>query len=189
MRSLKPDEAEELLVIARDALYQQVLSTSVRYEFPVHAILLEPAGAFVTLKKDGLLRGCMGRLLPNEPLFRVVSDCAVAAGLRDPRFEPVTADELGLLHIDVSVLGELQAIQSPDDVEIGKHGLVIRKGIFHGLLLPQVATEMRLDRERFLELTCRKAGLPSDAWKDGAVIEVFTADVYCSNPDQCHASA
>ncbi len=189
MRSLKHEEAEELLAIARDALCERLLSATIRDAAPVHAILLEPAGAFVTLKKDGLLRGCMGRLSPNEALSRVVSDCAIAAALRDPRFEPVTVDELGLLHIDVSVLGEMRAIQSFEEIEVGKHGLIIRKGGFQGLLLPQVATEMRLDCKRFLELTCRKAGLPSGAWKENAVIEVFTADVYCSNPDQCHASA
>jgi AmmeMemoRadiSam system protein A len=189
MRSLKHEEAEELLAIAMDALHRRLRSTTVRDAAPVHPILLEPAGAFVTLKKDGLLRGCMGRLLPNEPLFRVVSDCAVAAALRDPRFDPITADELSMLHIDVSVLGEMRMVQSPDEVEVGKHGLVVRKGGFQGLLLPQVATEMQLDRNRFLELTCRKAGLPSDAWRQDAIIEVFTADVYCSNPDQCHASA
>jgi len=189
MRSLNIEEGQELLKIAREALDERFLSRPGRTAAPAHDILLQPAGAFVTLKKQGCLRGCMGRLSPGEPLYRVVKECAIAAAVRDFRFDPVTADELHLLHIDVSVLGDLRVIESVDEIEIGKHGLVVRKGGFQGLLLPQVATEMQLDRERFLQLTCRKAGLPPDAWKDNAVIEVFTADVFCSDPDQCHVSA
>lgn len=190
MRSLKPEEGEELLTIAREALRQRVLSGKAgELQSPVHPILVEPSGAFVTLKKSGSLRGCIGHLFPEEPLYIVVSECAIAAALRDPRFSPVTVDELESLHIDVSVLGDMLTIQSPDEIQVGRHGLFIRKEGFQGLLLPQVAVEMGLDRSRFLELTCRKAGLPRDAWKENAVIEIFTADVYCSDPKECHASA
>jgi len=190
MRSLKHEEGEELVAIARRALYERIFcETSQALSPPVHPILLESAGAFVTLKKHRSLRGCIGRLFPEEPLFRVVSDCAISAALNDPRFDPVTADELDLLHIDVSVLGEMVTIQSDDEIQVGKHGLFIRKDGLQGLLLPQVAVEMSLDRFGFLELTCRKAGLPRNAWKEDAVIEVFTADIFCSDPNECHASA
>jgi AmmeMemoRadiSam system protein A len=141
--------------------------------------LLQPLGAFVTLKTaQGALRGCIGHLSPEVPLARTVARVAVAAALEDPRFGPVTRDELDALRLEVSVLSEHEPI-APEAVEVGRHGLMIRCHGKSGLLLPQVAPEHGLDREAFLAAVCRKAGLPRDAWRDPeCVLRGFTADVF-----------
>jgi AmmeMemoRadiSam system protein A len=141
--------------------------------------LLQPLGAFVTLKTaQGELRGCIGHLSPEVPLARTVARVAVAAALEDPRFGPVTRDELDTLRLEVSVLSEHEPI-APEAVEVGRHGLMIRCHGQSGLLLPQVAPEHGLDREAFLAAVCRKAGLPKDAWRDPACeLHGFTADVF-----------
>ena len=140
---------------------------------------VETAGAaFVTIHIKGALRGCIGQLGPNEPLPRVVRDCAIAACSADPRFDPVTPAELWELEIEVSLLGPLEPVASPEDVEIGRHGLVVEQGRQRGLLLPQVATEWKWDREVFLSQTCHKAGLARDAWMRGATLWRFEAEVF-----------
>lgn len=140
--------------------------------------LARPGGAFVTLHKHGDLRGCIGHVEASEPIGRVVPRCAVSAGASDPRFPPVTSSELDDLDIEISLLGPLESIAGPADVEIGRHGLVLERGWHRGLLLPQVATEWQWDAETFLAQTCRKAGLPIDAWKHGATIWRFEAEVF-----------
>jgi AmmeMemoRadiSam system protein A len=141
--------------------------------------LLQPLGAFVTLKTpDGELRGCIGHLSPEVPLAQTVTRVAVAAATEDPRFGPVTRDELDTLGVEVSVLSEYEPI-APDAVEVGRHGLVIRGHGKNGLLLPQVAPQHGFDREAFLAAVCLKAGLPKDAWRDPAcALFGFTADVF-----------
>ena len=134
-------------------------------------------GAFVSLHNRGDLRGCIGHIEANEPLGRVVSRCAVAACSTDPRFPPVTASELPHLDIELSLLGPLEAIAGPADIAVGRHGLVVEIGWRRGLLLPQVATEWQWDAETFLAHTCRKAGLPNDAWRKGAKMWRFEAEV------------
>jgi len=134
---------------------------------------------FVTVYKNGELRGCIGHVIARKPLIEAVSEMAEAAAFQDPRFTPVRRDELGDLKIEISVLTPLQKIQSPEEIEVGKHGLIIKQGGSMGLLLPQVATEYGWDRTAFLENTCRKAGLPRNAWKEkDAEIFVFSADVF-----------
>jgi len=133
--------------------------------------------AFVTLKHKENLRGCIGHLAPLDALYRTVAECAVAAATRDYRFNGVTAEELPDIELEISVLGPLEVIEDVGQIQVGVHGLLIEKGGCKGLLLPQVAVEHDLDRERFLELTCRKAGLPLDAWKRGATIRIFTAQI------------
>jgi AmmeMemoRadiSam system protein A len=141
-------------------------------------VAAQPGAAFVTIHRRGELRGCIGHLEADEPLGRVIWDCAVSACSADPRFPPVTASELPDLEIELSLLGALEPAKSPADIIIGRHGLVVERGRRRGLLLPQVATEWAWDRETFLAQTCHKAGLPRDAWKHGALIWRFEAEVF-----------
>lgn len=142
-------------------------------------------GAFVTIKRDERLRGCIGRPDPDEPLDEVVADAAVDAALYDPRVEPVRADELDDLIVTVSVLSNPEPLPAsdpsayPEHVEVGTHGLIVERGRARGLLLPQVAVDQGWDAEAFLDGTCQKAGVPHRAWRDGAVeIERFTGQVF-----------
>jgi uncharacterized protein len=145
---------------------------------PRSAIHVQPGGAFVTLHRDGALRGCIGHIEATEPQASVVARVAVAAATTDPRFPPVTASELGDLDLEISLLGPLEPIDGPEDIQIGRHGLVVEQGWKRGLLLPQVATEWKWDAETFLAHTCEKAALPRDAWKRGAKIWRFEAEVF-----------
>ncbi|HLX85788.1 MAG TPA: AmmeMemoRadiSam system protein A [Terriglobales bacterium] len=139
--------------------------------------LSEPRGIFTTLYLGGQLRGCVGYAMPVAPLYRAVAETACAAAFDDSRFVPVTKEEAPSLQIALSVLSRLFAIR-PECVEVGRHGLVISRGARRGLLLPQVPVENGWDRDTFLQQTCRKAGLPLDAWQTGATIEAFTAEVF-----------
>jgi hypothetical protein len=142
--------------------------------------LPEASGAFVTLKKDGELRGCIGTLECRGPLAEEVARAAVSAAREDPRFAPIGASELDDLQVEVSILGPLEPIDplDPEAIVIGRHGLVVEQGSRRGLLLPQVAIEWNMDRETFLARTCVKAGLPTDAWRTGAQVYRFAADVF-----------
>jgi AmmeMemoRadiSam system protein A len=166
-----------LLRIARDAIAAHVSGTPPGV--PGGAEVIDRlGGAFVTIHNRGELRGCIGHIEPNEPLGRVVTRCAVAACSTDPRFPAVTASELPHLDIELSLLGPLEPIAGPADIAIGRHGLVVEVGWRRGLLLPQVATEWQWDAETFLAHTCRKAGLPNDAWQKGAKMWRFEAEVF-----------
>ena len=168
------------LQIARDAIAAHVGAT------PAHAreapgatgVLERPGGAFVTLHNRGDLRGCIGHIEPTEPLGVVVPRCAVAACSSDPRFPHVAARELDEIDIEISLLGPLEPIAGPQDIEVGRHGLVVELGSRRGLLLPQVATEWRWNADTFLAQTCHKAGLAPDAWKQGAKLWRFEAEVF-----------
>lgn len=137
-------------------------------------------GAFVTLHTlEGQLRGCIGYVTPVAPLYRTVVENTVNAARRDPRFPPVKPSETSDIEIEISAMTPPREIDSIDEIEVGKHGLIINRGLMRGLLLPQVATEYGWDKETFLNHTCLKAGLPETAWKDDRVkIEVFSADVF-----------
>ena len=142
-------------------------------------ILTENRGAFVTINKKGQLRGCIGYIEGRGPLHKTVEEMAEAAAFRDPRFSPVKEKELPDLTIEISVLTPLRRITDVREIEVGKHGIYMRKGWYSGLLLPQVATEYGWDRQTFLEHTCNKAGLPSQAWKDkDTEIYIFSADIF-----------
>ena len=151
-----------------------------RPSMPAAADLPEASGVFVTLKKHGELRGCIGTLECRGPLADEVARVAVSAAQADPRFPPVCAAELDAIDVEVSVLGPLEPIDPMDPAafEIGRHGLVVEQGTRRGLLLPQVATEWKMDRETFLAHTCAKAGLPVDAWRKGAKVYRFGAEVF-----------
>jgi AmmeMemoRadiSam system protein A len=141
--------------------------------------LAEHRGAFVTLEKNGQLRGCIGHIVADEPLISIVAQMAGAAALEDPRFPPVRPEELPDITFDISVLTPIRKLDRVEDIVIGRDGLIVSHGWARGLLLPQVAAEYGWDRETFLAQTCRKAGLPSDAWRHPeTVIEVFSAEVF-----------
>ncbi len=165
MSPLPRDDQRALLELARRAIVEAVSRRKLLDFPPVSENLKKPTGAFVTLYRGGALRGCIGRVEPSEPLAATVLRCAVSAALHDPRFAPVGVDELDLVTIEISVLSPAEPVR-PEALEVGKHGLVIQREKFRGVLLPKVATERGWTRERFLEETCRKAGLSTDAWRD-----------------------
>jgi AmmeMemoRadiSam system protein A len=170
-----------LLRLAREAIAAHVNRQSQpppAISYQPSAILSRPAGAFVTLHKGGDLRGCIGHIEPAEPIGVVVPRCAVAACSTDPRFPSITADELDAMAIEISLLGPLEPIAGPQDISVGRHGLVVERGRQRGLLLPQVAIEWHWDAEAFLAHTCQKARLPRDAWKQGARVWRFEAEVF-----------
>ena len=169
----------ELLKIARESIDSALNDRSAKRREQVGASLKEHCGAFVTLHLHGELRGCIGYIEARFPLVETIEEAAPKAALEDPRFLPLTAEEFQDVEIEISVLSPLQEISNVDEVEVGKHGLVIDGGYTRGLLLPQVATEYGWGREQFLSQTCRKAGLPTDAWrKKGVTIYSFTSDVF-----------
>ena len=177
-----PEERRTLLRLAHEsiaaALDQRTLDLT-----PPNQHLAEPHGAFTTLHLEGRLRGCIGYVAAKQSLYRTVAETARGAAFDDPRFEPVTRAEALRLKIDISVLSALQPV-APEDVVVGKHGLVVMEGSHRGLLLPQVPLEWAWDRETFLAQTCVKAGLPPDAWARGAQLQAFTAEVFA---DDCAA--
>jgi hypothetical protein len=173
-------EKEELLKIARAAVVQQVQSGTLP---PVDTASLPtalkiPCGAFVTLNEHHELRGCIGRFGAEEPLYRVVQEMAAAAATEDYRFTPVQKSELEKLSIEISVLTPMRKISSIDEIQLGKHGIYIRKGNRAGTFLPQVATETGWNKEEFLgHCAEEKAGLGWDGWKD-AEVYVYEALVF-----------
>ena len=137
----------------------------------------QPRGAFVTLHLEGELRGCVGFIQPTRGLYQTIVEAAQNAAFHDPRFLPVSAEEAPGLEVEISVLSLPQPIL-PEQVVVGRHGLVVARGLYRGLLLPQVAVEQQWDAPTFLEQTCLKAGLPTDAWRRGATLQGFTAEVF-----------
>ena len=178
MPYLSEVDGQKLLQLARQALVEIVTRRELPASISHEGIFGERRGAFVTLHVGGELRGCIGTTEVDEPLGDAVVRCAASAALHDARFAAVRAEELGELRIEISVLSPVAAIRV-EDIEIGKHGLVISDGAHRGLLLPQVAVEHGLSVEQFLGETCRKAGLAREAWRLGkARIEGFTCDVF-----------
>jgi AmmeMemoRadiSam system protein A len=173
---LTPEQRAALLARARRAICDRVRGAPPASDPPEDPALKAPAAAFVTITCQGELRGCIGYVEPVKPLADAVAHCAASAATADPRFPPVTAEELPRLRVEVSVLSPLHPVADPQEIRIGTHGLFISQAGRHGLLLPQVATEFGWDRETFLRQTCLKAGLPGDAWRRGAAIQVFTVD-------------
>lgn len=164
MQFLSESEQRLLLELARQSIVEAVSGKKPERANWDAPILLERCGLFVTLHARGRLRGCIGVVEAHGPLRDTIAHCAVSAALQDPRFSAVLPEEVGEIQIEISLLSTLEPIR-PDDVEIGRHGLLVSQGAHRGLLLPQVAVEHKLGRERFLEETCRKAGLPLDAWQ------------------------
>jgi AmmeMemoRadiSam system protein A len=171
-----PEERAVLLRLA----HESILSALERREIsltPPSPHLEEPRGAFTTIYFHGNLRGCVGYVFPVASLYRTVAETARAAAFEDTRFSPVSPQEAPELDVSLSILSPLRVIM-PEEVEIGRHGLVVSHGGRRGLLLPQVPVEHQWDRATFMEQTCRKAGLSLDAWRQGATLEAFTAEVF-----------
>lgn len=177
--SLTPEQRAQLLAIARSSIETVLDGRQPQLSAPDDPALQRPAGAFVTLTKQGELRGCIGSIHAVAPLHEAVVRSAVNAAFRDPRFHPLRKEELSQLELEISVMSPIEQVTDVEDVQPGRDGLIISSGRNTGLLLPQVATEYGWDRETFLEQTCQKAGLPRDAWqRPGTKIEKFSAEVF-----------
>jgi AmmeMemoRadiSam system protein A len=187
MSPLTEAQQQSLLKLARGAMELGVRGLGLEELGSPPDLPAEGCGIFVTLHKGERLRGCIGHLDALKPVAQTVRECAVASALYDPRFERVTPDELPDLRIEISVLSPFIEI-TPDQVEVGVHGLFISRGARRGLLLPQVAVQWQWDRERFLSETCRKAGLDGDAWQRGAKIQAFTAQIFAEPAVPVHSS-
>jgi len=180
------EERAQLLRLAHDAVVSALQSRKLSLDAPT-AHLAEPRGVFTSLYLNGALRGCVGYVLPTCSLYRAVAETACAAAFNDNRFAVVTKEEAALIEVELSILSVPQVI-APDAIEIGRHGLLITQHGHRGLLLPQVAADRHWTPTTFLEQTCLKAGLPPDAWRSGAVIEGFTAEIF-GDKDVLSASA
>jgi MEMO1 family protein len=184
--SLNGHEKNELLALARKSV-EYAVREGKPYEPTASAseALNQERGAFVTLRKSGELRGCIGYTSAAKPLSMTVRDTATLAALRDPRFQPVSASELPQIDYEVSVLSPLRRVLDTRQIKVGQHGLLMKNGAYEGLLLPQVPVEEKWDRQRFLEETCAKAGMRPGCWKDeNTDIFMFTAVVFGENRPQ-----
>jgi len=179
-KQLTADEKKTLLTLARRSLEACVTGKPlVTSDLALTDALKQKRGAFVTLEIGQNLRGCIGYVEAIKPLWQTVVENARNAAQEDPRFQPVTPPELPKIHIEISAMTPLERITDVNKIVVGKHGIMLTRGFYRGLLLPQVATEYGWNRDEFLMHTCEKAGLPDDAWKDPATkIEVFSADVF-----------
>jgi AmmeMemoRadiSam system protein A len=177
MLPLTETDQQTLLKMAREALVGYMELAEIPKVPEPGESLCQPCGAFVTLRDGKRLRGCIGVIEARSSLYITVRECAVWAATSDPRFPQVRKEEVAGLHIEISALSPLFDI-APEDIEVRRHGLLISRGAQRGLMLPQVAVQWKWDREQFLEETCRKAGLPLDAWRHETKIRAFTAQVF-----------
>jgi AmmeMemoRadiSam system protein A len=175
---LTPEEERFLLDLARRALEHYFQTGENLHPAVDNPKFLEKRGAFVTLKVDDELRGCVGYPKPYKPLAEAVAEMAVAAASQDFRFDPLTSEELARTKIEISVLSLPEPVKDPKEVEVGRDGIIVSKGFNQGLLLPQVPVEHNWDRDTYLRHGCLKAGIGPDEWKKGAKLEVFTAQVF-----------
>jgi AmmeMemoRadiSam system protein A len=176
---LTTTQKDALLALARDTATRAAAGERGGVPGPAPDGLTTPGAAFVTVRVGGELRGCIGTFEARDPLWDTVHEMATAAATRDPRFAPLAAGDLPALTVDVSVLAPARRILDAAEIEVGRHGLEIRRGARRGLLLPQVATDHDLDRETFLAETCRKAGLHAGAWREADTeIWAFEAEVF-----------
>jgi AmmeMemoRadiSam system protein A len=178
---LTPQQRTQLLTIARGSI--EAMMDGRRPELDLSSLdddLKRPSGAFVTLnERTGELRGCIGSIEAVAPLAQAVASSAINAAFRDPRFYPVTKEELPTLHLEISVMSPIVPVTNVEEIEVGRDGLIVSRGGRAGLLLPQVATEYGWDRDTFLRQTCIKAGLPPDCWLSAECrIEKFSAEVF-----------
>ena len=176
--ALSDGDRLKLLALARKAILETVSSSNFPDLAQVTGRLAEPRGAFVTLRWDGKLRGCIGQPDAAHGLAETVVQCAITAALRDPRFGPLGTEEIDALEIEISVISDLCPIR-PEEIELGTHGIAVTGGGTRGLLLPQVALERNWSVTQFLEATCRKAGLQANAWREpDTKLFAFTAEVF-----------
>lgn len=176
---LNLEEQGKLLGLARNTLEFHLQGLPLPSFQSSAPCLQQRRGAFVTLHREGHLRGCIGHIIPDDPLFHTIRQMAIAAATEDPRFQPVAFEELSLIDIEISVLTPFKRIKSVEEIQVGLHGLMMTQGRYRGLLLPQVAAEEGWSREEFLFHTCLKAGLHPEAWKETSTqIEIFSAQVF-----------
>jgi AmmeMemoRadiSam system protein A len=171
-------EQKELLKIARAAIIAHVsggMPPTVESTLPGLSV---KSGCFVTIKKQGELRGCIGNFVSDNQLFLLIQEMAISAATRDPRFYPMKTPDLADFKLNISVLSPLKKIDTVEEIVVGKHGIYIIKNSNRGVLLPQVAKEYGWDRETFLKHTCLKAGLPENAWQKDCEIYIFSAQVF-----------
>jgi len=182
---LNNQQRKKLLEIARASINAYLQTGKKMGLSETDPVLIQEMGAFVTLNKHGELRGCIGNLSASQPLYLTVRDMAVEAAVDDPRFSAVTLSELKDIEIEISVLSPLKKVDSADEIELGKHGVLVRKGYQSGVFLPQVATETGWNKEEFLNNLCaHKAGLAQDAWKDkNTDLYIFNAEVFSEDID------
>jgi len=173
-------QKKNLLEIARKSIETYLSSGEKLTLNEPDPVLMQNAGAFVSLHKKKELRGCIGSLVATQPLSLSVRDMAIEAAVGDPRFPSVELSELPEIEIEISVLSPMKQVTSSDEIELGKHGVLIRKGLHSGVFLPQVAVETGWSKEEFLANLCtHKAGLSADAWKDkNTQIYIFSAEVF-----------
>ena len=176
---LSEQDKSYLLKLARRAIFTKCQNTPFELDVPQSKTLNEKRGAFVTLNKFNQLRGCIGYLEANKPLYQIIAEMAEAAAFSDPRFPQIKVDEVDDLKIEISVLSQLERIQNIENIKIGSHGLLIKKQVHQGLLLPQVASHYGWDRNTFLDQTCLKAGIPEGSWKNSEVeVYIFSAQIF-----------
>jgi len=178
-------QRKKLLKIARESI-GAYLKTGKKLQIKeTDPVLNQKMGAFVTLHKNKELRGCIGNLVGSQALYLTVLDMAIAASVDDPRFPALNLTELNDLQIEISVLSPLERIDSAEKIELGKHGILVKRGFKSGVFLPQVAAETGWSKEEFLNYLCaQKAGLPADAWRDkDTELYIFTADVFSEEGD------
>lgn len=178
--NLTEEEQKTLLKLSRDVLLSYIKNSPLPKieDYKITENLKQQYGVFVTLHKKGDLRGCIGYIEGRCPVYQAVIDNTVNSSTCDPRFIPVQENELKDIDIEISVMTPLKKIKSTDEIVIGKHGLVIRKGGRSGLFLPQVPIEWNWNKQEYLMHLCQKASLPLDAWKEGAELYTFSAQVF-----------
>jgi AmmeMemoRadiSam system protein B/AmmeMemoRadiSam system protein A len=183
VKALSADEKKKLLAIARQSIETFVTTGKAPDIKFTDARLNETDGAFVTIMKHGTLRGCVGSIIGEKPLYQTIREMAVAAASQDPRFTPLSAGELKDINLEISVLSKPRRIDDIAQIQLGRHGVIVSEGNHQGVFLPQVADETGWSKEEFLSQLCsQKAGLPPDAWKDpDTELYVFTADVFAEN--------
>jgi AmmeMemoRadiSam system protein A len=175
---LSEEDRRALLSLARQAIVETVCRQRFPDLPPVSGRLAQPGGAFVTLRSDGRVRGCIGRTDAPQDLAETVLQCAITAASQDTRFKPLCPEEVARLEIEISVISEPRPVR-PEEIELGTHGIIAVRGGSRGLLLPQVATERNWSTTQFLEAACRKAKLTPDAWRDRDTnLLAFTAEVF-----------
>jgi uncharacterized protein len=177
-KSVSTEDQKLMLKIARESIVESVTKGNPYIRHDKNGNLTLKRGCFVTIKRNGMLRGCIGCFTSDKPLYTTLQEMAIAAATRDPRFYPIKLEEIDDLEIEISVLTPLKKIASIEDIQVGIHGLYIEKKLCRGVLLPQVASEYGWDRTTFLQQTCLKAGLEKNDWESEADIYTFSAQVF-----------
>jgi len=178
---ISKEEKQMLLETARDSiksLFKPQMEIK-ELNSEKHPIFASKSGAFVTLTKNNNLRGCIGYIISDRPLYQTIKDAAIQAATSDPRFPPLSVDEIDKIELEISILSEPFPLKNYDEIIVGKHGLILEEGVHRGLLLPQVPIEHNLNKDEYLSALCQKAGLYADYWKEKQLkLKAFTATIF-----------